>query len=80
MGFKLSSIRSHNGLFIRFIPALILLVGGEAVQYVDLRSFDIVDYPRLLSYLFYVAGYAVLHVFSRRRLLYLLKVPDELRF
>ncbi len=52
----------------------------EAVQYIDLRSFDIVDYSCLHGHLFYVAGYAVLHVFSRRRLLHFLKVPDELRF
>lgn len=56
-----------------------LLVAGEEVQYIDLRSFDIVDYPRLLGHLFYMAGYAVLQMFSRWRLLYLLKVPDELR-
>ena len=54
-------------------------MGGEAVQYVDLRSYYIVDYPLLLGHLFCVAGYAVLHMFSRRGLLHLLKMPDELR-
>jgi hypothetical protein len=66
----INSIRSHCGLFIRFIPALVLLVGGEAVQYVDLRSFDIVDYSCLPCHQFSVAGNALLHVFSRRRLLH----------
>lgn len=55
-------------------------MAGETVQYVDSRSFDVVDYSRLPGHLFYVAGYAVLHVLSRRGILHLLKVLDELRF
>jgi hypothetical protein len=38
------------------MPALVVLVGGEAVQYIDLFSFDIVGYSSLIGNLFYMAG------------------------
>ncbi|MDD1759252.1 MAG: hypothetical protein LUQ44_01465, partial [Methanothrix sp.] len=63
--------KSHNGLFKRFIPALILLVIGRAMKYVDPFFPDIENYSCLPSHLLYMTWYAMLQVLARRRILHL---------
>jgi hypothetical protein len=72
--------KSHNGLLKRFIPALILLVIGEAVKYVDPFFADIENYSCLPGHLLYMTWYTMLQVLARRRTLHLLEVLDENRF
>jgi hypothetical protein len=54
--------------------ALVLLVTGEAVKYVDPFSLDIEYYSRLLGHLLYMTWYALLQVLAKRRALHPLKV------
>ena len=49
----------------------------EAMQYIGLVSFDVVDYSCLFGYVFYVEGYAMFHVLAWGQKLYLLHVFKE---
>lgn len=67
-------------LFVRIVPVFVLLMTGEAVQYIHSIFTDFVDYSRLFCYVFNMTGDAMFHMFAGWPRLYFLKMREEYRF
>jgi len=75
---KTNSFLDVTGIsLVRIVPLLILLMAGEAVQYIDPIFTKIENYSRLFRDVLHMTWDTVFHMFVGRSGMYFLKVHTE---